>query len=171
MLETLLFPENFKGFYLIPGLSTEGMKKGNIVSLSAPKPSPLRRHLLGGPSNCSQKYAHIRHQKSLDKQGSTYNVPNPSKTREQTSDTQESTHSFTYSLSRQTSAEHLLCLLLLRMLLLQRWTRLGPWGQSRHSCHIFITRIMKRWRKKAGRRRREVFLFPLYRWQILGISR
>ena len=49
MLETLLFPENCKGFYLIPGLSTEGMKKGNIVSLSAPKPSPLRRHLLGGP--------------------------------------------------------------------------------------------------------------------------
>lgn len=49
MLETLLFPENFKGFYLIPGLSTEGMKKGNIVGLSAPKPSPLCRHLLGGP--------------------------------------------------------------------------------------------------------------------------
>lgn len=162
MLETLLFSENFKGFYLILGLSTEGMKKGNIVGLSAPKSSPLRRRLLSGPFQVLLEVC--TYQDSWKGWTGrtfppTYLIQAKHESRLQTQ-RRAFTHSLiplvvTHQLSAScvySSSECSRC---------KDEQDPGPWGQPRHDCHIFVIMTMKRQRKKVGRRRREVFLFPL----------
>lgn len=161
-METLLFSGNCKGFYSILGLSMEEVTKAITWSSRPENPphgsSPLPKGTLPAALKgvCTS-----RHLKRLSSRG--YLIRAEHETSPSYREQRSLIHTFTASSHIFLSV---CCVYLsLQMLMLPRW--MGPWGQSKYP----VMEIIKRSRKKRGRRRREISLFPFYGGQNSGRGR